>query len=145
MLDPRRRQFLTLLGGAAIAWPLVARAQQSRPPVIGFLLGGSAEARAPMVAAFRQGLAEAGYVEGQNVAIEFQWGEARSDPLPALAAELVRRQVAVLVAAGGDAPGKAAKGATSSISIVFAQGGRRGQRWLVKSLDRPLSHGTRLC
>jgi putative ABC transport system substrate-binding protein len=137
-----RRKLLATLGGATVAWPLAARAQQPAIPVIGYLSSGTPAGFAPLVDAFRRGLNEAGLVEGRNVTIAFRWSEGHDERLPALVAELIQSQVAVIVATGGNTPAVAAKAATTTIPIVFTGGQDPVKLGLVESLGRPGGNAT---
>ncbi|MGC1868969.1 MAG: ABC transporter substrate-binding protein [Pseudolabrys sp.] len=138
----KRREVITLIGGAAAIWPLAVRAQQPSMPVVGFMSTLSPENISAPMAGFHQGLRETGYREGQNLAIEYRWAQGHYDRLPELAADLVRRRVAVLVASGGDPSPQIAKAATQTIPIVFGMFGDPVKEGLVDSLSRPGGNST---
>src|SRR5262245_44059600 len=141
MAPVNRRSFITKLGGAA-AWPLATRAQQSEPPLVGYIGSSSAEVNVKRVAAFRKGLAETGFVEGNNVTIEFRWAQGREERMPGLVADLIQRRVAVIATPANTAGAIAAKAATSTIPIVFSAGGDPVALGLVASMNRPGGHAT---
>jgi len=138
----RRRDFITLLGGAAAAWPVATRAQQTTMPVIGFMSGRSLADAGYLAEAFRQGLRDTGYVEGESIGIEYRWANGDYDRLPGFASDLLQRNVLVLVAVGGDSSPRAAKQATSTVPIVFGMGGDPIQAGLVASFNRPGGNAT---
>jgi len=138
----RRREFITLIGGTVAAWPVAARAEQPALPLIGFLHASSLEPMSRFVSAFKRGLEESGYIDGQNITIEFRFAEGHPDRLPALAAELVRRQVTVIATGGAEFPPLAAKAATKTIPIVFVMGSDPVKLGLVSSLARPTGNIT---
>ena len=134
----RRREFIKLISGTAAAWPLAVRAQQQTTPVVGFMSARSPAEASADLAAFRHGLGQTGYFEGKNVTIEYRWAEGHYDRLPAMAAELVARQVAVIAAVGGEPSGLAAKAATNTIPIVCTLGGDAVKAQAATSLAYPL-------